>query len=164
MYPNLYYVFKDFFGVEWHGLAFLNCFGLFVAIAFMVAAVVLSAELKRKEKQLKEFVASMEKANLFRTNKIQSDSQDTRNCRGNCWYVWGTNDGLGSWWWKFNITNGIITKLISSLDVIPEGFKRGRTLSKKFNITDGVVTKLISILDDIPEGFRRGRTLSPRKK
>jgi prolipoprotein diacylglyceryltransferase len=51
MYPNLYYVFKDFFGVEWHGLAFLNCFGLFVAIAFMVAAVVLSAELKRKEKQ-----------------------------------------------------------------------------------------------------------------
>ena len=50
MYPNLYYVFKDWFGVEWQGLSFLNTFGLFVAIAFLVAAVVLSAELKRKEK------------------------------------------------------------------------------------------------------------------
>lgn len=50
MYPNLYYVFKDWFGVEWHSLSFLNSFGLFVAIAFMVAAVVLSSELKRKEK------------------------------------------------------------------------------------------------------------------
>ena len=50
MYPNLYYVFKDWFGVEWHSLSFLNSFGLFVAIAFIVAAVVLSSELKRKEK------------------------------------------------------------------------------------------------------------------
>ena len=50
MYPNLYYVFKDWFGVEWQGLSFLNSFGLFVALAFMVAAVVLTAELKRKEK------------------------------------------------------------------------------------------------------------------
>jgi len=50
MYPNLYYVFKDWFGVEWQGLSFLNTFGLFVALAFIVAAVVLSAELKRKEK------------------------------------------------------------------------------------------------------------------
>lgn len=50
MYPNLYYVFKDWFGVEWHGFAFLNSFGLFVAIAFIVAAVVLTSELKRKER------------------------------------------------------------------------------------------------------------------
>lgn len=50
MYPNLYYVFKDWFGVEWPALAFLNTFGLFVALAFIVAAVVLSSELKRKEK------------------------------------------------------------------------------------------------------------------
>jgi phosphatidylglycerol---prolipoprotein diacylglyceryl transferase len=50
MYPNLYYIFKDWFGVEWHALSFLNTFGLFVAIAFIVAAVVLSSELKRKEK------------------------------------------------------------------------------------------------------------------
>jgi prolipoprotein diacylglyceryltransferase len=50
MYPNLYYVFKDWFGVEWHGLSLFNSFGLFVALAFIVAAVVLSAELKRKEK------------------------------------------------------------------------------------------------------------------
>lgn len=50
MYPNLYYVFKDWFGVEWNGLSFLNTFGLFVAIAFIAAAIVLSAELKRKER------------------------------------------------------------------------------------------------------------------
>ncbi len=49
MYPNLYYVFKDWFGVEWKNLAFLNTFGLFVALAFIAAAVVLSSELKRKE-------------------------------------------------------------------------------------------------------------------
>ncbi len=51
MYPNLYYVFKDWFGVEWHGLSFINTFGLLVALAFIVAAWVLSAELRRKEKQ-----------------------------------------------------------------------------------------------------------------
>ena len=51
MYPNLYYVFKDWFGVEWHGLSFLNTFGLMVAMGFVVAAIVLSRELQRKEKQ-----------------------------------------------------------------------------------------------------------------
>jgi phosphatidylglycerol---prolipoprotein diacylglyceryl transferase len=51
MYPNLYYVFKDWFGVEWKALGILNTFGLMVAVAFVVAAVVLAAELKRKEKQ-----------------------------------------------------------------------------------------------------------------
>jgi len=50
MYPNLYYLFKDWFGVEWNGLSFLNTFGLMVAIAFLVAAIVLASELKRKEK------------------------------------------------------------------------------------------------------------------
>lgn len=51
MYPNLYYVFKDWFGVEWHGLSFLNTFGLFVALGFVTAAIVLSKELQRKEKE-----------------------------------------------------------------------------------------------------------------
>ncbi len=51
MYPNLYYVFKDWFGVEWKALGFLNTFGLMVAMGFIVAAVVISSELKRKEKQ-----------------------------------------------------------------------------------------------------------------
>ena len=50
MYPNLYYIFKDWFGVEWHRLSFLNTFGLFVALAFIAAAIVLGSELKRKEK------------------------------------------------------------------------------------------------------------------
>ena len=50
MYPNLYYIFKDWFGVEWSALKILNTFGLMVALAFVVAALVLSSELKRKEK------------------------------------------------------------------------------------------------------------------
>ena len=51
MYPNLYYAFKDLFGVEWKSLRFVNSFGFFVAIAFILAAIVLVAELRRKSKQ-----------------------------------------------------------------------------------------------------------------
>jgi prolipoprotein diacylglyceryltransferase len=51
MYPNLYYVFKDWFGVEWQPLSFLNTFGLMVAVGFVAAAWTLTSELKRKEKQ-----------------------------------------------------------------------------------------------------------------
>lgn len=51
MYPNLYYAFRDLFGVEWPFLRFVNSFGFFVAIAFIVAAVVLASELRRKSKQ-----------------------------------------------------------------------------------------------------------------
>lgn len=50
MYPNLYYAFKDLFGVEWTGLRFINSFGFFVALAFIAAAFVLTVELKRKER------------------------------------------------------------------------------------------------------------------
>jgi len=51
MYPNLYYAFKDLFGIEISFLRFINSFGFFVAIAFILCAVVLTRELKRKEKQ-----------------------------------------------------------------------------------------------------------------
>jgi len=51
MYPNLYYVFKDWFGVDWKSLSFLNTFGLMVAAAFIASALVLASELKRKEAQ-----------------------------------------------------------------------------------------------------------------
>lgn len=51
MYPNLYYAFKDWFGVEWKLLSVLNTFGLMVALAFVSAAIVLNLEFKRKEKQ-----------------------------------------------------------------------------------------------------------------
>jgi phosphatidylglycerol---prolipoprotein diacylglyceryl transferase len=50
MYPNLYYVFKDWFNVEWEWLKILNTFGLFVAVAFLVAIFILREELKRREK------------------------------------------------------------------------------------------------------------------
>jgi len=51
MYPNLYYAFKDLIGVEWNWLRIFNSFGFFVALAFIAAAVVLSIELKRKERE-----------------------------------------------------------------------------------------------------------------
>lgn len=51
MYPNLYYAFKDLFGVEWAGLKLVNSFGFFVALSFIAAALVLTAELKRKSKE-----------------------------------------------------------------------------------------------------------------
>jgi len=51
MYPNLYFAFKDLFGVEWTFLRFVNSFGFFVAISFILAAIVLAAELKRKSSQ-----------------------------------------------------------------------------------------------------------------
>ncbi|HEX6332880.1 MAG TPA: prolipoprotein diacylglyceryl transferase family protein [Flavisolibacter sp.] len=48
MYPNLYYFFKEVFGVNIGILRFINSFGFFVAIAFLVAAALLARELKRK--------------------------------------------------------------------------------------------------------------------
>jgi phosphatidylglycerol---prolipoprotein diacylglyceryl transferase len=48
MYPNLYYAFKDLLGLDWPFLRFVNSFGFFVAIAFLVAAALLSKELQRK--------------------------------------------------------------------------------------------------------------------
>ncbi|MEJ7679404.1 MAG: prolipoprotein diacylglyceryl transferase family protein [Segetibacter sp.] len=51
MYPNLYYAFKDLFGVELSGLKLVNTFGFFVALSFIAAAVVLTAELKRKSEE-----------------------------------------------------------------------------------------------------------------
>ena len=51
MYPNLYYILKDWFGIEIHSLGVINTFGMLVALAFAAAAWLLSLELKRKEKQ-----------------------------------------------------------------------------------------------------------------
>lgn len=51
MYPNLYYAFQDLFGVEWSFLRFVNSFGFFVAMSFIISAMVLSLELKRKGKE-----------------------------------------------------------------------------------------------------------------
>src|SRR6187402_3518433 len=50
MYPNLYYAFDDLFGIKAGVLRFVNSFGFFVALAFLLAAYVLTRELKRKER------------------------------------------------------------------------------------------------------------------
>ena len=59
MYPNLYYLFDDFFGVKLNGLRLVNSFGFFVAIAFVASGFVLYNELKRKE-SLGEFTPTEE--------------------------------------------------------------------------------------------------------
>jgi phosphatidylglycerol:prolipoprotein diacylglycerol transferase len=51
MYPNLYYFFKDIFGVEWEWARFLNSFGFFVALSFLAAAYFLTRVLKAREKK-----------------------------------------------------------------------------------------------------------------
>jgi prolipoprotein diacylglyceryl transferase len=51
MYPNLYYAFKDIFGVEWTWLKLVNSFGFFVALSFIAAAWILTLELRRKQQQ-----------------------------------------------------------------------------------------------------------------
>ncbi len=51
MYPNLYYAFKDLFGVDLPFLRFINSFGFFVALSFLISASILGHELKRKSKQ-----------------------------------------------------------------------------------------------------------------
>lgn len=51
MYPNFYYLFRDWFGVEWNFLRVVNSFGFFVAISFILAAFLLTYELKRKGKE-----------------------------------------------------------------------------------------------------------------
>ena len=51
MYPNLYYFFRDAFGIKIGILRFINSFGFFVAISFLTAAALLAHELKRKSKQ-----------------------------------------------------------------------------------------------------------------
>ena len=51
MYPNLYFVFNDWFGWKINAFKIFYTFGIFVALAFIVAAYLLTLELKRKEKQ-----------------------------------------------------------------------------------------------------------------
>lgn len=51
MYPNLYYAIKDWFGIEIGVFKIFYTFGIFVALSFVAAAIVLTKELKRKEKQ-----------------------------------------------------------------------------------------------------------------
>lgn len=51
MYPNLYYAVKDWFGVEVNAFKIFYTFGIFVALAFIIGALCLTSELKRKEKQ-----------------------------------------------------------------------------------------------------------------
>jgi len=51
MYPNLYYAFKDLFGISLPALRVVNTFGFFVALSFIAAAIILSKELLRKERE-----------------------------------------------------------------------------------------------------------------
>jgi len=60
MYPNLYYLIKDLFGIELNALKLVNSFGFFVAMSFVASGYVLYLELKRKS-ALGEFTYTDEK-------------------------------------------------------------------------------------------------------
>lgn len=51
MYPNLYYLFQDLFGLELPFLRVFQSFGALVACSFLAAYYVMKAELKRKEQE-----------------------------------------------------------------------------------------------------------------
>jgi phosphatidylglycerol:prolipoprotein diacylglycerol transferase len=51
MYPNLYFAIKDLFGISLPVLRFINSFGFFVALSFIAAAITLTSELMRKERE-----------------------------------------------------------------------------------------------------------------
>ncbi|MCB0735073.1 MAG: diacylglyceryl transferase, partial [Bacteroidetes bacterium] len=51
MFPNFYYLFRDLFGVEIYALVYINTFGFFVAISFLLANLTMGWELKRKEEE-----------------------------------------------------------------------------------------------------------------
>lgn len=59
MYPNLYYAFKDIFGIDIAGLKLVNTFGFFVALSFIASAWILTMEFRRKE-NLGQFVYTEE--------------------------------------------------------------------------------------------------------
>ena len=63
MYPNLYYFFKDVFGVEWEWARFLNSFGFFVALAFLAGAYFLTRGLRNMEK--KGLLKPLEESMIF---------------------------------------------------------------------------------------------------
>ncbi|MGL6067768.1 MAG: diacylglyceryl transferase, partial [Sediminibacterium sp.] len=63
MYPNLYYAFKDLFGIQLEGLKLINSFGFFVALSFIISAWILSIELKRKQ-GLGSFIYTEEKIKI----------------------------------------------------------------------------------------------------
>ncbi len=63
MYPNLYFLIRDIFGIQLSGLQLVNTFGFFVALAFIGSGFVLYSELKRKE-QLGEFKAIEEEITI----------------------------------------------------------------------------------------------------
>ena len=50
MFPDFHYLFRALFGIDIPGLGILKTFGFFVAMGFLVAAYILTCELKRKEK------------------------------------------------------------------------------------------------------------------
>jgi prolipoprotein diacylglyceryl transferase len=51
MYPSIYDMFYDLFGVQWLPLKFVQTFGFFVALSFLASNFVMTIELKRKEKE-----------------------------------------------------------------------------------------------------------------
>jgi prolipoprotein diacylglyceryl transferase len=130
MYPNLYYAFRDLFGVEWPFLRFVNSFGFFVAMAFLAGAAVLANELKRKSKLglfkptetsivvgeaasmtdlisnfVLGFILGFKVIGLFVVDKSLTEDPQAFIFSGNGSLLWGILLGvffLGQKWWEKN--------------------------------------------------------------
>ena len=74
MYPNLYFFLQDVFGITPPGFTlYINSFGFLVAIAFVVAAMFLKNELKRKEDE--GLLFSLEEKMKFTNDEILTITQ-----------------------------------------------------------------------------------------
>jgi len=70
---------------------------------------------------------------------------------------------------RIYITNGINSRVIHSTDIIPSGWRKGRSdltelkmcdsRKGKIYITDGINNRIIHSADIIPSGWRKGRSL-----
>ncbi len=71
MYPTLYHLLKDLFGIEFCLAKAIQMFGLLVALAFVAGAYILSLEMKRKESMglLKAKIVKLKKETHSANNK-----------------------------------------------------------------------------------------------
>ena len=58
MYPTLFHLFKDLFGVDWNFLKPINSFGFFVAIAFLGSCMFYSEKRLSVKKKKVYFMAT----------------------------------------------------------------------------------------------------------
>lgn len=70
MFPDFHYFIRSLFGIDLPALSFIKTFGLFVALAFVIGAYILSAELKRRA-QLGQFQFTVQRKEIGHKTQIK---------------------------------------------------------------------------------------------